>query len=527
MTGQDGNGITRRQFLIGGGAVLGAAGLLLSGCGEEGDAGSGGQGASGGKKTGGTLRVGITSDIDPASIPYRYAGGNNWVTYSVFETLVEYVDGLDPQPLLAKEWQLNDDATSLQLILRDGVTYHSGRPFTAADVKFNLDKIREKGVSSQFTALATNIESITINDDHSLTLKFSRPSPNIFDLLAMVPMADKEMLDRVKEGTLVGTGPFRFQEWQPKVGFQLQRNPEYWQDGKPYLDAIDAKVFPDAQALALNLESGDIEYTAALDGVDAKRFEDRDDIILEVQDESGSGQYIGLNTKKEPMTDPRVRQAINYALNRQRYLDEVLFYGKPYVLPWPTYSPAYDEDLASSVEFNLDKAKQLLAQAGYPNGIQGEIPVNLLATRQWAVRIGEILQADLEKIGVKIKLEPTEYATMLDQLSKGTFHPMWIGFGYGFAGLHPWSALQLAFAIGVRNSSNYDSEEYKTAVQGLATAVTESERKAAYERVNRAFLDGTFVLPFASSPNVNAMRRNVKGFATNLFRVRFEEMQLD
>ncbi len=323
-------------------------------------------------------------------------------------------------------------------------------------------------------------------------------------------MADKDSFDQIPRGHFVATGPYKMKEWRPKEIVHLERDPNHF-DGEPYLDEIIFRQFSDNQAMGLALESGDIQYiNEQVQPEDAERWEHSRDIKLNIVQERGLGWYVGLNTKKAPFTDVRVRKAINLSMNRKRYLNEVLLYGRVLTTPWAKFSPAFNPELDSMIKFDLDEAKKLLAEAGYPNGIPDPITVTLLPTRLPQVRVGEVLQNDLEKIGVKLKFKQTEYAEMIEMLATGTFEPMWIGFGYGFAQFQPATTVQTAFPLRYPNASNYDDPEWIEAVKGVINATGDAATlKKAYDRYNRAFINGHFVLAYANRPAINARRKNL------------------
>ena len=462
-------------------------------------------------KRGGTLQVGGINDLNPKGVPFRLqASTTGQVVPTVFGGLLRYTDSLTPTMHMAETFELSKDATSAHLKLKKGIEYHSGRNFTVDDVKWNLQKAAEKAQRSQVRQLAEAITEMKLDGKHDITLKFARPMANFADLLVITLMADRETFDQVPKGTFVGTGPFMLKEWRPKELVHLVRNPNYFA-GEPYLNDIVFRQFSDNQAMGLALDSGDIQYiNEQVQPEDAERWEHSRNIALNIVYERGLGWYVGLNTKKAPFTDVRVRKAINLAMNRKRYMNEALLYGRVMTTPWPDFSPAFNKEIDSQIEFDLDAAKALLAEAGYPNGIPEPITVTLLPTRLPQVRVGEILQNDLEKIGVKLKFKQTEYAEMIEMLATGTFEPMWIGFGFGFAQFQPATTVQTAFPLRYPNTSNYDDPEWIAAVEGIINASgDEAALKQAYDRYTQAFVNGHFVLVYATRAAINARRKNL------------------
>ena len=178
---------------------------------------------------------------------YLLSAANVHLYALVYDTLVSYDTQLNPRPRLATRWEWSSDARRLTLSLRSGVKFHTGRAFTSDDVKFNLEHLREPAVGSQWRNYA-NAMHISTPDATTLVIDYDTPVKSSFDALAATFIADPQTLDQTNGGkNFVGTGALRFREWAPGDHLLVERNPDYWQPGKPYLDQVDLRITPDPQ----------------------------------------------------------------------------------------------------------------------------------------------------------------------------------------------------------------------------------------------------------------------------------------
>ena len=322
---------------------------------------------TGGPLRGGTINAGISEDLIPGNFFTNSTAGITTVVGLAFESLIRYPDdSVKPTPRLATQWQLSKDGKSLELQLRDDVSFHSGRPFTSADAAFSIKTYGDPSWTAQLKSTASAITSFDTSDPHRLVLKFAHPLGNIFDLLDTVPIVDSQTIDQLRTGEkLIGTGPFKVASWTPNTKISFERNESYWIPDRPYADAVETKIITDAKALLAALKSGQVDFADGLSYLDTENLVKTggfSDIRLTGAE---TQLYVGANVTAKPLDDVRVRQAIAYALDRDRVVTEVLRgVGYSVNLPWPKYSPAYDESRNSRYSRNLSKAKALVAEVG-------------------------------------------------------------------------------------------------------------------------------------------------------------------
>lgn len=431
-------------------------------------------------------------------------------TWSVFDRLIGYDAKLQPQPELAESWDVSADLTQIQLHLRKGVQWHSGREFTSDDVKYNMLRVRDTKL--QIPTLRNQsmwFSTIDTPDKYTVVLKSDLPRPAIFDFFEYFNQVDQETMEGPDAKTKsIGTGPFKFVEWVQGDHLTFARNPNYWRSGRPYVDSFVASP-RDAQAVLVQFEAGALDVAKGPPPADFARFKADPTYQTSVNPVSGNYFLFGLNLGIPPLDDKRVRQALNYALDRQRFADTFLFgTGVPESLPWPPGSPAFEPAKQNYYSFDLDKAASLLKQAGVSSL---ELDCNILNTWPQLVSFAPAYQADLAKIGVKLNIRALELAIWVDEAVNRKYKGMYLA-NSTFAQLEPSSTLSNGRATDPNsNNSLFKNDQY---AQLIATAASEPDvtrRKAIYSQLNDILLDESFIMVLAGSPPTLALRPNVHG----------------
>lgn len=447
-------GLSRRSLLRGT-AVAGAgvAGAVLIGCGDDDEGDSGGSSNADGSSgsTGGVLKVGTTSTPNFVRIPLNTAGNNTHInqTYTIFNRLVrvgkselkaepgDYADltrmvnqDFEIYPDLAPSWETPDNLTWIFKV-RPDVKFHSGRALTAEDVAFTFEAIKDENVGgggSPLNLMAVNLGEITVVDNETVEIKLTRPTGYFGTLAAQTNIADRDTLDQNEDGVLIGTGPFRFENFDPNRGFDLVANEDY-HDGRPRLDKIEFKLFADTAASGLALETGDLHWSAV--GVGGPENEAR---VLGSDDHYGvigtgvGGRVFRLRADLAPTNDRRVRQGLMKLLDRERLTSEFAgTFDVPGALPWQPSSPAYNAAMDTPV-YDPAEARKLFAAAGIvDNGTV--LKVDILPERLDAPALAQFLQQDLAQMGIDLQIAPREYTEMITLQTTGTFEHMIVGFG--------------------------------------------------------------------------------------------------
>jgi peptide/nickel transport system substrate-binding protein len=478
--------------------------------------------AQGAPKPGGTLRVGMIGDL--ANIEgHQITQATVNVTFLVFDRLIEYDTQLQPQPSLAESWDVSSDMREITFRLRRGVQFHTGREFTSEDVKYNLLRVRDPkvaGLVGQLGGQSAWWTTIDTPDKNTLVLKSEQPRPGMFDFFEYFNILDRETLESANASTkAVGTGPFTFVEWAQGDHFTFAKNTNYWQPGRPYLDQINIRIFKDAQAQIVNLEAGALDLADSPPVRDVTRL--RQDPNYQLVSTFIGGQYFCLfcNTTQAPFDNKVVRQALNYAIDRQRFADTVLLglVGPGQDLPWPPQAGASEPAKNNIYAFDLDKARSLLASAGVSN-LEFELLFHNLAYPTEYAALAQMYQADLAKIGVNATLKLLDFPSLFDTLTKLTYNGMAIA-GGAYAHLAESSTIFTtgrAANLVQGNWSGYKDEALSNLVSMSSTEPDAAKRKALYSQINDRYLDEVFNLPVALYPAMSLTRSKLHGVSYNL-----------
>ena len=467
--------------------------------------------AGGQPKRGGTLRVAQLSDIEPKRV-HSVTLVNYQLQAQIYDTLTRYDGQLKPQPELAESWSWSGDNRTLTLKVRQGVTFHTGRALDAEDVKFNILRVKEERVASQMRPFANDVKDVQTPDKATVVLQFDEPRPAIFDMFEGLSIMDRETIAEAEEAKrLVGTGPFKWGEWIPGDRLTMTRNESYWKPGLPYLDGVTLQVVPDAPSALVNLEARSVDVVVNPSETDVARL--RSDPKFGVLISEAGGQYysFGANVTVAPLDNKKVRQAINYGIDRKRFVDTVLAgIGDPTSVPWPKHSPAYDPEQANFYAFNLDKSRQLLQEAGIGAGGLDVTLIANAANRNLA-KAAQIAQADLAKVNVRVKIEEQEPATFQQLFTGRKIQQMW-GNIFGFNNMYPTTLMVQAFPWRVAgNVSYFEHLDYARLVKAGQVAIDPAEQKRIFRELTQLVLDESFMYPLSPQKNSWALAGNVKG----------------
>ncbi|MBT9143375.1 MAG: Glutathione-binding protein GsiB [Dehalococcoidia bacterium] len=339
------------------------------------------------------------------------------VSQHITQTLVELdVDGT-LKPSLAESWEVSPDGLVWTLRLRQGVEFHDGTPFNAEAVKFNLDRFLDPASRAPFRFLIARITEVKVVGEYGVSLHLDAPFAPMLAHLShafigmLSPTAVKALGEGVRVDEPVGTGPFKFVEWLRGERIILERNEDYW-GKRPYLDEVVFKFVPEDAARIMMLEAGDAHAIMRVLPMDVPRLE-ADPAIDVVHADSVRTIYIGFNTQREPFTDIRVRQAINYAVNKEEIVEFILGgAGRVSDAPISTGIFGYRAAAAGPYEYNPEKARRLLAEAGFPHGFETTLH-HPTGRYMMDVAIVEAVQAQLREVGIVAELVTMEWAAYL------------------------------------------------------------------------------------------------------------------
>jgi ABC-type transport system substrate-binding protein len=364
---------------------------------------------------GGTLTFGSSADVvslDPANI-------SDTISQNVFQMLytplVKQTPNLDLVPGLATNWTANDRVWTVTL--RQGVKFHDGTPFNAAAVKAHADRILGDEKPLLASQWVPYVAAVDVVDD--FTVRFTTKADDAFfpnrltgGVGSIESPAAFQKYGKDLTKNPVGTGPFKFVEWVSGDHVTVARNDDYW-GGAPYLDKVITRVLPDPEARAVALEAGDIQLSIAVTPEQMSRLGNNPALALDTVTSTRT-LFIGMSALKAPFSDVRVRQALNYAIDKQAIVSS-LYQGLAEVLNGmvPQGASGYAE--MSGYPFDLSKARQLMADAGYPNGFQATL-VGPKGRYLNDYELEQAIQQQLKAIGVDIQLNVVEYAEYLNEI---------------------------------------------------------------------------------------------------------------
>ncbi|AXC51058.1 ABC transporter substrate-binding protein [Paracoccus suum] len=351
----------------------------------------------------------------------------------IFATPLRFGADFTPQPYLAESWSFSEDQKVLTLKLRQGAVFHDGQPITAEDVKYSMDVVK---ANHPFNSMLAPVSSVEATDPQTVTITMSQPHPAILLALssALMPVLPKHVFD---DGTdikasshnnlPVGSGPFRVTEFEPGQHIMLEKFDKFFLPGKPYLDRIVIKQYKDANSAGLALEAGEVQLYPYLDSTRlVQRLEKKSNMTVTDQGYAGIGamNWLAFNTKHPALSDVRVRQAISYALDRN-FVTKALHGGlsKPAYEPVVSSSPFYT-DAVEKYDFDLDKAKALLAEAGYGEGGKPlALSIDYLPENEEQQHaVAEYVKAQLAKVGIKVSVRASpDFPTWAQRVSNHDF----------------------------------------------------------------------------------------------------------
>ncbi|WP_417810931.1 ABC transporter substrate-binding protein [Thalassospira alkalitolerans] len=441
--------------------------------------------------------------LDPTVGAPVASGEVTW--QNVFEGLVAVDRDGNIAPQLASAWTLSDDGLTYTFTLRPDVTFHNGVAFDSTTAKFTLDRILSKDSTNGQKALYSVIDSVDAPDAATLVLHLSKPSSNLIYWLGFpsAVMVEPSTADSNKTAP-TGTGPFKFDEWRKGDRVLMSAYDGYWGD-KPSLDAITARFISDPQAQAAAILSHDVDVFGKFEAPELfNQFQDDDSLSTHV----GVGEMeivAGMNNTRPPFDDIRVRQALMMAVDRNILIQGVESgFGTPIGSHFSPASPYY-VDLTGEYGFDIDAAKALLAEAGYPNGFEFTMKV---PTRSYATRSAEILQALFTQIGVMAKIESSDFpAGWIKDVFKDTNYDMTIighaePLDIGIYARHPYYF-------------NYNNPAFDAVIDDIAAATTPDTRAAGFKKAQEIIGHDVPALFLYSAPKLGVWDAKLTGVWEN------------
>lgn len=462
---------------------------------------------------GGTLNYGMVTEI--ASLDPHVYTGSSWkvLNHTIYGTLLTYDKKGQLVPGLAASWQASADAKSYTFALRKGVKFHKGQEFGAKDVKYTIERIMDPATGA---TLKPNFDgtTVTVIDDHTVRIDKAEPDATLLGILALpeaaiVSEAWMKTQPNVK-AEMNGTGPFVLAEYEPKVRAVVRRNPAYHEEGQPYLDAVNFRMIANGDARVNALRTG------AVDMIEFVPWKDIDVLKglggIEVQTSGGAFMNLWVNPSRKPFDNPKVRQALNFAIDRAAISKAGFFgHGSPLAGPPSTPdSPFHNKDFEGHFSYNPAKAKALLAEAG----VSGPLDVDMVVFQGLAIytTTAQVVQANLKDLGINAKIRLLEWANVVDSKDKAQYDLMVWGvnvklpdpdaYAYYFGSDSPYWAKPVSYRDAVLD----DLLKKARGVTDLAA------RKAIYREAEQRILEQSPWVFINWRDQAQAYKAKVKGY---------------
>lgn len=452
--------------------------------------------------------------LDPHAV--NDVASSNVMT-QIYETLIQMNDKNEVVPMLAESYKQIDDVT-YEFKLKKGVKFHNGEEMKASDVKFSFIRASKSAPIAHIMG-DIDVDSFKMPDDYTISFKIKTASTGFLSSLvhtggtilsekAVTAAGDKYAMNPV------GTGPFKFISWTKGDKVELERFNDFHGD-KPKFSKMTLRVIPEPTNRAIELESGGVDIAYEISTNDIKRVQDNEKLqILRVVD--NSTQYLGFNNKKKPFDDLKVRQAISYAIDTTSVVNTVWRgVGKVAVGPIGP-NVRYSDKTLKTHEYNVEKAKALLKEAGLPNGFKTTIWTNEKKER---VDMATIMQSQLKEVGIDVEIKVLEWGAYLDGLAKAQ-QDMFI-VGWTCQTPDPDMAVYAPFHSSKMGSGgNYayfnDPKADELIMKGR-TMKDSDERKTVYEQLQKEIVEQAPWIFLSNGEQVVGASKSVKGFVPSAF----------
>ncbi len=526
-------------------ASVGSLGLLLSGCGNTANQAS--TTASGSAHEGGSITIdgaGNVKDLDPAK---AYDSTSENFIAQMYETLVTYKGTTsDIAPKVATSWDVSSDGKTYTFHLRSDAKFWNGQPVTAQSFIDEFNRVLSKSVNSPgemyldpivqgatdfFNGKAKSVSGLTAPDEHTLVVKLTQPEPFILQVLTMpfFSAVDKSFIDQVGESAFdsksaMGSGPFKLDSVSPS-DIVFVKNSNYWMKDSygqqiPYLDKITAHFNVSDNVAAMSFEKGQTAFLGDLIGVPSSQLpqflNDKTLRSTILTHPGNSIYYLGLNNKIKPFDNAKVRQAIEYVINKDKLKElqnnQVTVANQPLPPGIKGYVSSLPAD--ASYSYNIEKAKKLLAEAGYPNGFS----TTLYSTNDAeTLKLVGSIQNDLAAVGIKATINSMSRATFLASNEKGNIQPMFIrSWWQDFP--DPADFLFVLFDSVTQpsmNSTMYTNKEVDKLLGEAQVDMNESDRMQKYNQVTVDIMKDAPWVPLYNANFTYAVQSWVHGYSIN------------
>jgi peptide/nickel transport system substrate-binding protein len=472
----------------------------------------GGGGNDGGSSEGRTdLNFAVSAEpnsLDPMAIAMM---STFTITYAIYDNLFEKNADGGYDPSICEDYDVSDDGLVYTFKIRDDVKFHDGTQMTAEDVAFSINRTIEKGWAADMVAA---IESVEATDDYTVVLTLSRPFGGMIGSLAspyfsiMSKAYLEENGDDIVERKPMGTGAYKFVEWVSGDHITLEANEDYFK-GAPSIKTVTFKPITDKNTGLIALQAGEADAFLNVNYSDIPAVEE-DDSLAFYSTDLAAVLSLNMNIENEILSDVRVRQAVNYAINRDNIIQGALEgQGTAANSPVPPTCDGYSEDV-KGYEYDPDKARELLKEAGYEDGLSFTIKIKEDSKNQ---KVAQVIQSDLKAVGIDVDIQILEAgAYTTDVYSNGDYEMTISAWCAMFTDAYSllYSQFHKDCYGGTGNITHVTSDELSSMLDSAAQA-GEDEKTAAYTEVAQSIMDNAYVAPLVFEPTTITASADLEG----------------
>ncbi|MDF0597613.1 ABC transporter substrate-binding protein [Psychromarinibacter halotolerans] len=453
------------------------------------------------------------------------------VATKIFDGLFNLDADLELQPALALGYELSDDGRTLTLELRPDVRWHDGEPFTSEDVRYTLMEVI-KEFHPRGRSILASLTAVETPDEHTAILQFAEPTlyalrsltgPEAPILPAHI-FAGSDVRENPAGNAPIGTGPFKFEEWDRGSAIILSANEDYWMPDAPKVERLIVRNIPDPSTRSIALETGEVAVAGmnpiALSELNAVSEVEGVEVSTAGYDALGGIMFFEFNTRLEKFADVRVRQAIAHALNRQFIADNVWFgLGTPATSPVPSWVAEFHNEALTGYDYDLEEATRLLDEAGLTpdeDGWRLSFTHDVMPFDENYQRLARYFKQALAQVGINVELRNQDFPTWLSRVY--TDYDYETSAYIVFAGVDPAIGIQrliwgdnIRSGVAFSNASGYDDDTVDGLLADAATAPTQEERIAIWNDVQSKVMEDLPVLPLIDVSYATIHQGNVSG----------------
>jgi peptide/nickel transport system substrate-binding protein len=451
-------------------------------------------------RRGGVLTAHLGSEQRILNPALRASTGVYLITSKIMEALVDLDPNGNPAPVLATGWETTPDGKAVTFKLRQGVTWHDGKPFTAADVQYTAMEMWKKHLNYG-TQLQQYLEAVDTPDPHTAVFRYSRPMPLNLLLRALCDLGyiaprhvfeGTNILENPANTAPIGTGPFKFVQYERGQFIIAERNPNYWRKDFPYLDRIVWRVITDKSAVAAALETGQIQLSSynglSLSDLDRLKEDNRFEVSTRGIEANAFNNTLEFNTRRKELSDVRVRRAIAHAIDVEFFIENFLYgLAKPATGPIPSSSPAFYPGGTPPYPFDKKKSVALLDEAGYKRGADGTrftLKLVPIMNGEDVPLLATFIQQSLAGVGIKVEIVQLDIAGALTTVYRDWNFDLATGWhqyrGDPAVSTTVWYRSGSPKGAPWTNQWGWQSDKIDQLIDQAATEIDPAKRKALY-----------------------------------------------